>query len=198
VLSATAERLQAQGDRANAPILRMLTEQMNERIDYQLRIARLRFRTRALGVHASLSDTVLRSVAVLRKAPSREHISWLVDIGPGLEVNMDGHDLMELIGILLENAQQWAAQQVRVRASRTDDAVELLIEDDGKGLSDEQIARLGTRGIRLDEGSGGDGLGLAIAMEITRLNRVDLSLSRSVLGGLSARLRFAVGEAGAP
>jgi signal transduction histidine kinase len=134
----------------------------------------------------------------LRKAPSREHISWLVDIGPGLEVNMDGHDLMELIGILLENAQQWAAQQVRVRASRTDDAVELLIEDDGKGLSDEQIARLGTRGVRLDEGSGGDGLGLAIAMEITRLNRVDLSLSRSVLGGLSARLRFAVGEAGAP
>jgi signal transduction histidine kinase len=171
---------------------------MNERIDYQLRIARLRFRTRALGVHASLSDTVLRSVAVLRKAPSREHISWLVDIGPGLEVNMDDHDLMELIGILLENAQQWAAQQVRVRASRTEDAVELVIEDDGKGLSDEQISRLGTRGVRLDEGSGGDGLGLAIAMEITRLNRVNLTLSRSALGGLSARLRFAVSEAGAP
>lgn len=44
VLGATADRLRARGDAANGETLRMLTEQMNERIDYQLRIARLRDR----------------------------------------------------------------------------------------------------------------------------------------------------------
>jgi signal transduction histidine kinase len=136
---------------------------------------------------------------VLRKAPAGERLNWMVDIGPDLEVNMDGHDLMELVGIVLENAQQWASGQVRVRGNRGDEAVELSVEDDGIGLSDEQIARLGTRGVRLDEASGGDGLGLAIATEIIRLNRADMDLSRSDLGGLEVRMRFpAPAEAGAP
>jgi len=68
IISATSERLRQGGDQANADLLQMLTDQMNARIDYQLRIARLRLRTGAQGVKSSINDTILRSVAVLRKS----------------------------------------------------------------------------------------------------------------------------------
>jgi signal transduction histidine kinase len=195
VLGATADRLHEHGDAANAATLRLLTDQMNERIDYQLRIARLRFRTRAQGVTASINDAVVRSVAVLRKGRDGERINWMVNLDDRLDADIDRHDLMELVGIVLENAQKWARQKVTIRGARAAEAVDLLVEDDGEGLTDEQIDRLGQRGVRLDERSDGHGLGLAIAFEILRLNRGEIELGRSPLGGLSVRLRFVEGRA---
>lgn len=188
VLSATSERLRASGDQANADLLAMLAEQMNARIDYQLRIARLRFRTRAQGASTSLNETVLRSVAVLRKSHEGENLNWLVDLQEDLRVDIDVHDLMELAGIVLENAAKWASTRVRIQGTRKDGIVELVIEDDGNGLTDEQITRLGVRGTRLDESTPGEGLGLAIAFEIVRLNRGTIAAERSRLGGLCVRI----------
>lgn len=190
VLGATADRLRAQGDAANADALRMLTDQMSERIDYQLRIARLRFRTRAQGVTSSINDVVLRSVAVLRKGRDGERINWVVNLEDRLEVDIDSHDLMELVGIVLENAETWARSKVTIRGERHGDAVDLVVEDDGEGLTDEQIKQLGQRGVRLDERSEGHGMGIAIAFEILRLNRGGMEMGRSAMGGLSVRVRF--------
>ncbi len=184
VLSATADRLRQEGDRTNADLLLMLTEQMNGRIDYQLRIARLRYRTRAQGVSASLNEIVLRSVAVLRKGLLGEKLNWLVKLDEGLAVDMDEHDLLELTGIVLENASQWAAGSVHIGgATRNGEAV-LTIEDDGVGMSEADAARLGVRGVRLDQSGGGEGLGLAIAYQIVRLNRGRIEIGQSRLGGL--------------
>jgi signal transduction histidine kinase len=187
VMGATADRLRAQGDAANADTLQMLTDQMNERIDYQLRIARLRFRTRAHGVHASVNEAVLRSVAVLRKSHEGERINWVVELEDQLDADIDPHDLMELIGVLLENAAKWARRQVTIRGSRDGNTVALAVEDDGDGLTDAQVKKLGERGVRLDERSEGTGLGLAIAFEIVRLNGGTMEFGRGVSGGLKVR-----------
>ena len=188
VLSASSDRLRASGDRANADLLQMLAEQMNARIDYQLRIARLRFRTRAQGTSSSLNEIILRSVAVLRRSPEGERLNWVVDLKQALRMDIDEHDLMELSGIVLENAAKWAATRVLVTGQRRGPEVELCVEDDGVGISDEQIARLGERGLRLDESMPGEGIGLAIAFEVARLNRGAIRVDRSYLGG--ARLRI--------
>jgi signal transduction histidine kinase len=190
VLGATADRLHDQGDTANAETLRLLTDQMNERIDFQLRLARLRFRTRAQGVTSSINDAVLRSVAVLRKGRDGERINWVVNLEDRLEVDIDTHDLMELVGIVLENAQKWAHHKVSILGARHGDAVDLVVEDDGVGMTDEQIEKLGKRGVRLDERSDGHGMGIAIAFEILRLNRGSMEMGRSGLGGLAVKMSF--------
>jgi signal transduction histidine kinase len=46
------------------------------------------------------------------------------------------------------------------------------------------IARLGVRGVRLDESSAGQGLGLSIAFEIVRLNRGTIAIDHSRFGGM--------------
>lgn len=190
VLGATAQRLVEGGDTAQGDVLRVLTEQMNARVDYHLKVARLRFRTRAQGAHAALSDVVLRLVAVLRKGTHAEHIKWTVELEDALEVDMDEHDLMELLGILLENASQWAHGSIVVRAARMRDVVLFSVDDDGDGLTNEKIVRLGERGVRLDERSKGEGIGLAIAFAIVRFNRASLRFERSSEGGLRVEARL--------
>jgi signal transduction histidine kinase len=196
VLTATADRLRA-GDPASAAALDEITVEMADRIDYQLRLARLRLRSGTHVLSASLNNALSRTVSVIRQTREGEALQWNVALGDDVRVNIDRHDLLELIGVLLENAAKWAAGRVDIGIRRVDGQVEVGIEDDGPGLTEDQIAGLGTRGKRFDESRPGSGLGLAIAMEILALNGGDARFSRSALGGLSVVLRLPAAEAGA-
>lgn len=189
VLTATAGRLREQGDATNAGVLELLSEEMAERIDYQLRLAQLRMRSAEHVLNASLDQALLRSVAVIRKAGRGNEIFWRVDADKA-NVDMDPHDLMELVGVLLENAAKWARSQVEVICKPAGEMVECIIRDDGPGLSDDDIAKLGKRGGRLDEERSGTGFGIAIAREILELNGGSLDIARSSNGGLEATVRI--------
>lgn len=88
--------------------------------------------------------------------------------------------LLELSGPLLENAARFAAGRVRISG----DGRTLTIEDDGPGLSPEQVDAALQRGKRLDESGDGHGLGLPIAQDIAQAVGAELRLSRGTLGGL--------------
>ncbi len=93
-----------------------------------------------------------------------------------------------MLGNLIDNACRWAASRVRIRAARDGGLIELRVEDDGPGLTPEQAAHVLQRGRRLDETVPGDGFGLPITLELAELYGGTLSLERSDLGGLLARL----------
>lgn len=190
VLTATADKLKRAGDTANATALNAILSEMSDRIDYQLRLARLRLRARSHVLSASLGTALSRTIAVVRQTHDGELLEWNVDLGPDISVNIDGHDLLELVGVLLENAAKWGKQRVEVAVRLDGGHAEVIIADDGPGLSEEQIARLGVRGRRLDENRQGSGLGLAIAMEILALNNGIAELRRSRHGGLEVKLRL--------
>jgi signal transduction histidine kinase len=189
VLSATAGRLRARGDDENAEVLDILGEEMALRVDYQMRLAQLRVRSAEHTLAASLDEALIRSVAVLRKTGRGEELFWKMDTEK-VTVDMDPHDLMELVGVLLENAAKWAASEVRI-ACRLEDAMAVFeLNDDGPGLTDAEIAALGPRGKRLDEARSGTGFGIAIAREVLGLNRGTLALSRGETGGLKVVVRI--------
>ena len=183
VLSATAARLRGKGDTENAGVLEILGEEMALRVDYQMRVAQLRVRTGDHALSASLDEALLRSVAVLRRTVRGEELFWKLDT-ENITVDMDPHDLMELIGVLLENAAKWARTEVRVTCRGAGERAEFELADDGPGLTDAEIATLGQRGKRLDETRSGTGFGIAIAREILNLNNGTLAISRAETGGL--------------
>lgn len=191
VLTATADRLRNR-DAESAAALDEITAEMSDRIDYQLRLARLRLRSGSHVLSASLNNAVSRSASVVRKTREGELLEWNIALDEDVRVNIDRQDLLELTGVVLENAAKWARSRVDVAVRRDGSGVELCIADDGPGLADEKVARLGERGRRFDESRPGSGLGLAIATEILALNGGEAAFSRSALGGLEVVLRLPV------
>ena len=163
---------------------------MSERVDYQMRLAALRARTIEHRESSSLNAAILRTMAVLRKTQIGETLHWQVELPDDINVDIHRQDLMELVGVALENAAKWAATMVKVRTKRAGEAVVLDIGDDGPGIAPELVEKLGRRGVRLDENVPGTGLGLAIVSEILELNRGQIEYLRSEAGGLLVRMHL--------
>lgn len=105
---------------------------------------------------------------------------------------IDREDMLELVGNLLDNACKWANSTVRLTLN-VNSVIDLIIEDDGPGVSEQHINSLAKRGTRLDEDVHGTGLGLAIAQLITEQHDGQLDFRRSdILGGfcVEATLRL--------
>jgi len=105
-------------------------------------------------------------------------------------VGLEASDLQELLGNLIDNACRAARSQVRLSIDPGKGPLRLRIEDDGPGLSDEQLAQLGQRGLRFDESLPGTGLGVAISRDIVDSYGGLLDFQRIAGGGLRAVLEL--------
>jgi signal transduction histidine kinase len=187
VLGTIAADLRETGNETPAQSLEVIASEMAERIDFQLRLSRLRLRPRTHELSANLEDAVSRTLAVIRRTPEGEHLTIETHLLP-LIVDIEPRDLIELVGALIENAAKWAGSRIELEAKPEDGAALLQISDDGPGLSPEDISRIGQRGQRLDESSKGSGLGVAIAHEIAALNGGRIRFGRAAMGGLEVRV----------
>lgn len=102
-------------------------------------------------------------------------------------------DLLEMAANLIDNACKYGTSTVIVTLlppEERDGLFEIIVEDDGPGLSDAQLEKVMTRGVRLDEAAPGQGLGLSILKETVELYAGELAFERSNLGGLRAILKL--------
>ena len=212
VLAADAQRLRGAGQSALADDLDDLAQSMRRRVDRELIRARVRARVgnragartdRGVGVPpnpvgraasaadagADLPDTLRRVIRALERTPNGARLQWDLDTPERLRVAILPEDLLELLGNVLENAANWAQRLVKIQVG-AGDPVLVQIEDDGPGVPADRLERLGQRGLRLDERSQGNGLGLAIAQDICDAYGNDLAFSPADLGGLAVTLHL--------
>lgn len=106
----------------------------------------------------------------------------------GLVFEGEEHDLQEIFGNLIENAAKYAASSMKINASFVDEKIVITVEDNGDGMSQEDIQKAEKRGGRIDEGKVGWGLGLSIVKDIVDEYEGDFRLSKSSMGGLMAKV----------
>ena len=166
--------------------LRPLVMTMDRRIRHHLSRARVA----ALGgperARTLLAPRLADHVGAFRKLYTDKDLAYEVRIAPGIALACEAQDLDELLGNLLDNASKWARQRVIVAADRVGSMVEMSIEDDGPGLSDQQAIDVMRVGHRLDESASGYGFGLPITRELAELYGGTVALGRSGFGGLRA------------
>jgi signal transduction histidine kinase len=131
-----------------------------------------------------LAATVDAVFSTLKRLPKGDAIKWLNLVPKKVTVPVERNDLLELLGNLMDNARKYARSMIQV--SYVENCI--MIEDDGAGVPDEEIAAIRQRGRRLDEAKKGFGLGLAIVEDIADLYELKLSYGRSELGGLQVKL----------
>jgi signal transduction histidine kinase len=166
--------------------LKPLVMTMDRRIRHHLSRARLA----ALGgperARTLLAPRVADHIGAFGKLYADKSLAYEVRIAPDIALACEAQDLDELLGNLLDNASKWARQCVLFTAVREGPMVEMTIEDDGPGLSDQQAVDVMRPGHRIDESAPGYGFGLPITRELAELYGGNVKLTRSRLGGLQA------------
>ncbi|WP_369335810.1 ATP-binding protein [Halomonas sp. ND22Bw] len=159
-----------QAMRGNRPIdasrrAKILTrlEDIQAQLDAELR--RSRIAGTDSGQHTRPQRDLSALLDMFRSLYPDKHFD--VQAMPDAAVNlaMERQDFMEMAGIVLDNAGKWARHRIAVRA-HLDDGLWLEIEDDGPGVPEDRLDRLGERGQRLDQGRPGHGLGLSILIQL--------------------------------
>jgi signal transduction histidine kinase len=189
VLADDARQLRARGEVELADEISTLTGGMHRHVERALARARSGARARG-GANQPVSFVAAQVVEVMRRTPRGRGLHWRIDVPADLLVLVDGQDLTEMLGNLVENAGKWARTEVRLSGRRDDEGTALVVEDDGPGVPDEELATVLTRGGRLDASKPGAGLGLAIVGDLVEAYGGSLSLGRSLLGGLRVELRL--------
>ncbi|PPD09898.1 MAG: histidine kinase [Methylocystis sp.] len=162
VLATDAERLRRKGDTEIADELQDLAFGMRRHIDRELSRARLHSAAASAKQSTAIREVIVGVVRTLSRSPKGTMISWKVEVASGARTNLPEEEATELFGVLLDNALKWSRSTIRVAG----EGPYIVIEDDGPGVSPDQLTRLGQRGIRLDESTEGSGLGLSIAADI--------------------------------
>jgi signal transduction histidine kinase len=165
---------------------------MQRQVDHHLARARAVGRRGAAQARAVVWDSVnsvSRAVAALYPDARLDAAG-----DKALVVRVERQDLDELVGNLLENAAKYGGGSVFVTIQRDGTMAEILIEDDGAGISPADRDRVIDRGVRLDSGKPGTGLGLAIVRDVAEIYGGSIALEESEdLGGLLVRLRLPAG-----
>ena len=169
--------------------LKEYSGQLSQLIDHELKRARLAGSGGA-AQRFEAADELPPMIELLKRIYSDKPINIEASYPQTVIQNLDRNDMMELLGNLLDNACKWAKHKIVCRIEVTD-FVTVIVEDDGIGVTEEQLDKLTQRGSRIDESLPGHGLGLSIVNEIVELYQGSLQLDDSEeLGGLRVTVQL--------
>jgi signal transduction histidine kinase len=184
---------------AEDAVIKQSIEEMEGFVERQLRRARVAARAEASsGATIAYRTPVLKNLEDLvfmmeQRYDSTKAMDISIEAEGDVTFRGEREDLLEMAANLIDNACKYGKSQVVVRLLPSFDSkglFEIVVEDDGPGLSEAEIARAMERGARLDEAAPGQGLGLSILTETVELYAGELVFERGQLGGLKARLRL--------
>lgn len=97
----------------------------------------------------------------------------------------DEGDLMELLGNLLDNGYKYGGGRlvVDIRNGEDDRHLQIRVSDNGPGISEARWQQVIQRGVRADQQQPGQGIGLAVVVDIVHSYQGEISVAQSPEGG---------------
>ena len=170
---------------------------MRDQVTYYLDRARAAARSSVIGTAADVTPVIEGLVRTFGKIYRDRRVTFEASVPDGLRFRGEKQDLEDLVGNLVDNAGKWAASHVWVTVvaltepgDQAPSAIEITVDDDGPGLSEEARGLVTTRGRRLDESKPGSGLGLSIVTDLAGVYAGSFRLACSPQGGLRAVLKL--------
>jgi signal transduction histidine kinase len=168
---------------------------MRDQVAHHLERARIAARQTIVGTVTEVGPVVDALRRTMEKIHRDRGIAIEVAVGSSAKFRGERQDLEEMVGNLVDNACKWAGSRVFVEVlveqpgkPGASAMLRILVDDDGRGLSEQERAQVSRRGQRLDESKPGSGLGLSIVVDLAALYGGSLTLGRAPIGGLRAEL----------
>ena len=168
---------------------------MRDQVAHHLQRARIAARVTIVGTVTEVAPALEALQRTMEKIHRDRGIVIEVKADPKAKFRGERQDLEEMAGNLVDNACKWASSRVfidalveRPAAPGAAPTLRILVDDDGRGLSAAERAKVSRRGQRLDESKPGSGPGLSIVTELAALYGGSLALGNAPIGGLRAEL----------
>ena len=146
-----------------------------------------------------VADLVQSSCELMRHGAEQRSVSLETDVAVGLpELVADKRVCKQMLLNLLSNAIKFteAEGRITVGARRTGELIEIVVADDGIGIADEDLAKLGKPFVQAessyDRSYEGAGLGLSVVKGLARLHGGELDLQSELGRGTTATIRLPV------
>jgi two-component system sensor histidine kinase PhoQ len=170
-------------------------DRMTEIIEHQMKRAVTSGGVLLGQAPVDLAPIIVELRVALLKVYGNKDMLFETAIPPNAQFIGDRNDITELLGNLLDNACKWSKSRVRVAAAvdgwaDSRHALTIVIEDDGRGIAEEDRAKVLKRGGRADESTPGHGIGLSMVHETVELYGGAMRIDSSELGGARFELKL--------
>ena len=124
----------------------------------------------------------MTSFVIIKDLDIIKNITINLDCPKDLMVMLDPILMEQAIANLLDNAVKYSdkAGQVDITVSKKDEAIKIVVKDQGRGINREHQSRIFNRFYRVDRArsrqQGGTGLGLAIVKHIIQYQNVKIEV----------------------
>lgn len=156
-------------------------QHMNQLVNFHLQRA-LPTRPAWVVVPLQLQPILEQLCISLDKVYHEKDVAWDVDVAASAALITEG-EALELFGNLLDNAFRLCVGKVQVTVQVQTDSDLVLVEDDGPGIPEPLRQRILERGTRADTMHAGQGIGLALVVEMLEDIHGRLEIRDSSLGG---------------
>lgn len=157
-------------------------ERMSTIVSHQLRRASAEVKS-IYGPQTDITNVITRLCTALGKVYPDKQLDFDHLPDQQLSAQVQENDLMEVLGNIIENACKYGSQKIRVNATVDQQFVYVYIEDDGDGIPESLHQSILRRGARADTSKHGQGIGLAVAVDILSSYNGALKITASELGG---------------
>lgn len=163
-------------------------ERMNQIVSYQLKRATRSGQSGYLGVPVMAAPVLQKIITALAKVYRDKAVAMERDIDADAVFHGEESDLMELCGNVLDNAFKYCRGHIRVRLAQAGKTLQIEVEDDGQGIAEQDREWVLQRGARGDTLKSGQGIGLAVAVDIVSSYNGGIRVEASPLGGAAIRI----------
>lgn len=184
-----------EGD-ASSTDLNNAIKRVDNAIEYQLRRAVISNHS-LIKRGTDFTDILNQVLNAMKKIYQDKNIVVQTHIPQPVTFHGDENELMEILGNLLDNAFKYAHHTISISATTLSDSddntIHICIEDDGPGFHQDDTEAIFQRGTRLDNRGLGQGIGLAVVLDIVDQYQGTVRASRSRLGGAQFDLSIPTG-----
>jgi two-component system sensor histidine kinase PhoQ len=167
---------------------------MNQIVSYQLQRAVQSNQSTALARQVLVKPVVEKVLDALVKVYRDKSVSVAAELDAKALFHGDERDLLEVLGNVLDNAFKYGRGEVRIITDSAPDefsSLEIVIEDNGYGISEQKQEFVLQRGARADTLVQGQGIGLAVVTDIVSSYDGTIVVGSSELCGAKITIRFA-------
>lgn len=201
VLQSVSNTLKLQGDKPDQKMVKELRDNLNNQVNRMNQIIGYHLH-RSITRHYGLKRSSVQVTPVVQdlcqsldKVYLEKKARIQVNLDAACLFHGDEGDLLEILGNLLENAYKFCRENIRITGFVTGDEhtitpLTLVIEDDGPGIPEENHEKVLQRGVRVDCQNPGQGIGLAVVLDLVEGYQGTLSIGQSELGGALFKIRL--------